>query len=273
VAKGPDLGFWVAFFGGMAGFLLLTKVSSALYGDDKTGSPFVYDSLTKGIEWRYKSATRLDEYMEEIKPKIMQLQVDLEAAGALSDEKAVAALTDEYHRLRSRVARESNSILFGASAPPREQYLADYGCARWSPEALKVIAGHGPLVEMGAGSGHWQKALSGAGTDVLSFDSMEDLPLPGLAPVGTVHKGGFEVLGRYPRRTLFLCCPPPGPMAFECIRQYAGDHFVFVGEGRGGSNGNASFFDVLETQWEVVAQCELLPFPQCHEKLFVLKRR
>jgi hypothetical protein len=46
-----------------------------------------------------------------------------------------------------------------------------------------------------------------------------------------------------------------------------------VGEGRGGANGDAAFFDELERRWRVTAVLEVEPFKECHEKLFLLERR
>ena len=48
---------------------------------------------------------------------------------------------------------------------------------------------------------------------------------------------------------------------------------LYVGEGRRGANASDGFFDRLELGWECVKIVELDPFPQCFERLFVLRRR
>lgn len=51
---------------------------------------------------------------------------------------------------------------------------------------------------------------------------------------------------RFSRRALLLVYPPPGPMARNCLEAYQGNVLFYVGEGRGGANGDAEFFDTLE---------------------------
>jgi hypothetical protein len=40
-------------------------------------------------------------------------------------------------------------------------------------------------------------------------------------------------------------------MAQRCLGMYTGARLVYVGEGRGGVNAAAAFFDALERDWEV----------------------
>lgn len=54
---------------------------------------------------------------------------------------------------------------------------------------------------------------------------------------------------------------------------YEGDCFVYVGEGRSGINANDAFFDKLDAEWEPTDILELDPFPQCFERLYVLRRK
>lgn len=48
---------------------------------------------------------------------------------------------------------------------------------------------------------------------------------------------------------------------------------MYVGEGRGGVNASDEFFDGLDAEWEVTSVMELDPFPQCFERLYLLRRR
>ncbi len=45
-------------------------------------------------------------------------------------------------------------------------------------QALETIRAHSPLIELGAGLGHWQRELSQRGANVLAYDNMSSLPLP-----------------------------------------------------------------------------------------------
>lgn len=55
--------------------------------------------------------------------------------------------------------------------------------------------------------------------------------------------------------------------------QYKGDCVVYIGEGRGGVNGSPSFFSMLEVEWTCQHVEPLAPFPECYEKMYVMRRR
>ena len=62
-------------------------------------------------------------------------------------------------------------------------------------------------------------------------------------------------------------------MATLCLQQYRGKRLLYVGEGRGGVNAQPDFFDLLEAEWTVETTMPLEPFPECFERLFILKRK
>jgi hypothetical protein len=64
-------------------------------------------------------------------------------------------------------------------------------------------------------------------------------------------------------------CSPLGARAL----QYDGDCVVYVGEGRGGVNASSRFFSMLEVEWACEHVEPLAPFPECFEKLYVMRRR
>jgi hypothetical protein len=154
-----------------------------------------------------------------------------------------------------------------------------FGCAAWTDEALACCAESAPLIELGAGAGQWAHALSTRGADVLPFDDFSDLPL-GVrggpeAAARRVKAGDVDVLAKpeHAERTLLLVYPPDGPMARRALEHYGGERCLYVGEGRGGFNADAAFFDELERRWRVKRVVELSPFAGGHERLYVLQRR
>jgi hypothetical protein len=59
--------------------------------------------------------------------------------------------------LAHEVNTVGNYIMYGIAEPfVHARYLKAYGCVHWSDEALAVLRAHSPLVEIGAGAGHWQ---------------------------------------------------------------------------------------------------------------------
>lgn len=175
------------------------------------------------------------------------------------------------------VELSTHRIIFGVTKPPdaRRRYEAEHGNCRATPQAIQTVAALSPLVEIGASRGHWQRALSSAGATIVSFDKWvggANLPAH-MAPVGKVLPGDERAIRLHRDKTLLLVYPPPGDMALLCLREYQGDVFVYVGEGRGGANGCDELFDVLDADWEAVSVLELDPFQQCFERLFVLRRK
>merc|ERR1719158_2389930 len=109
-------------------------------------------------------------------------------------------------------------ISFGVLEPhAREVYLRRYGCVRWTEEALSAVKKHSPLLEIGAGTGHWQRELEQRGADVLAFDNFST-PSPAAGNVqnqpvvGRVAEGDETKISQHTRRTLMLCYPPDGKL-------------------------------------------------------------
>jgi len=171
-------------------------------------------------------------------------------------------------------------VLFeGASGAERRRYLAKYGCCAWTEEGLREAAALGPLLEVGAGAGRWADALAeGHGADVLAFDLCAP---PGCVPPGgeagvspRVKLGdGVAEAARHPERALLLVYPTAA-LAERSLAAYGGETVVYVGEGRGGTNGSPAFFDRLLRDFAPTGPAlRLAPFPGGYEKMWVLRRR
>lgn len=203
----------------------------------------------------------------------------------------------------------------GVTAQMREDFLIHYGCTGFRDEILdrlvELCAARG-IVEVGAGHGQWQKALTDAYSReiehgntgkrknfdfCLAYDNNSNLPLnthiynqytqPHHDHFGTVQKVEStihveKVLRSWAcrGRALLMVYPPPGPMAIDTLKVYAdassdNDTLIYVGEGRGGANGDDAFFDFLENgEWILVDILEVLrpPGDKGCEKLYILYR-
>lgn len=172
---------------------------------------------------------------------------------------------------------------------------------------VEIGAGHGQWARALNEAYEEQKKMSSSAVDprkrfdfVLAFDDNSNLPLnthiynPYTKPhheyFGNVQKleRGPDHLGKVMRswacrgRVLLLVYPPPGDMAIEVVKSYVtaapqdNNTVVFVGEGRGGANGDDSLFDYFECgEWDLVEEMSVLrpPGDKGYEKLFVLRRR
>lgn len=171
------------------------------------------------------------------------------------------------------------------------------------------------IVEVGAGHGQWQRALADAYTAandnstsssspkkfdfVLAYDDNSELPLnthiynqytqPHHDHFGSVQKLESPAdLARVLRswacrgRALLMVFPPPGPMAVDTLKLYTeaspeNDTLIYVGEGRGGANGDEAFFDMLESgEWILIDIMDVLRSPgdkdKGCEKLYILQK-
>lgn len=201
----------------------------------------------------------------------------------------------------------------GVTAQMRENFLIRYGCTGFNDIILSRLVGFCDtrgLVEIGAGHGQWQKALTDAYIDahnktrkrekfdfVLAYDNNSSLPLnthiynqytrPHHDYFGYVHKVDSTAdLSKILRswacrgRALLMVYPPPGSMAIDTLTMYLdaspeNDTLVYVGEGRGGANGDEAFFDCLENGgWILVDVLEVLrpPGDKGCEKLHILHK-
>jgi hypothetical protein len=106
-----------------------------------------------------------------------------------------------------------------------------------SRSALALLAGLGPLVEMGAGTGYWAYRLRLLDVDVIAFDQA---PLDrarnnryhsGSRPWTHVEQGDETLLRGYADRALFLCWPPLFSSLGDCLEYYCGDTLAYIGDG------------------------------------------
>jgi hypothetical protein len=103
--------------------------------------------------------------------------------------------------------------------------------------SLAALAGIGPLVEMGAGTGYWAYRLRALGVDIVAFDQAPpDRARPNRYHATTstwteVVAGDHTVLTRYADRALLLCWPPLFSSLGESLTYYSGNTVAVIGDG------------------------------------------
>lgn len=250
-------------------------------------SPFLDPRDALVLRRRRRNEGRLRAAMARVGPVVMSLAQDAEALRREGREEEADA---QIAKAKAFIEETTVSILFPKSrAGERAAYLEKFGCTAWTSDALATLLEAGPLVELGAGGGQWHRALKAAHpqADIVSYDNFSAVPTPdvtaphrrgGVAAAadsveGPVRRGGIEVLARHSDRSLFLCYPPPGPMAHQALKAFKGSTVVYVGEGVGGCNGDAAWFEELIRAWEVERVVPLRPFAGGCERMYVLRRR
>ena len=120
----------------------------------------------------------------------------------------------------------------------RRELASRFSWAIPTEAALGLIGDHGPLLEVGAGTGYWAALSRERGIDVRPTDA---------DPAGhTYHRDGqvwtevqrsdaVDAVRTWPDRTLLICWPPPDDDAagYAAVRAYAGDTVLYIGGGGG----------------------------------------
>lgn len=164
----------------------------------------------------------------------------------------------------------------------RDRLVSKYSWAIPTEEALREIAKLSPLVEMGAGTGYWAMLLKKMGADVIPYDRSPPGSLKSLASacnpwhVGSkqhtkILHGTPKMLKVHSDRTLFLCWPPRGSMALECLKHWSGDNLVYVGE-FGEQMADLKFHERLGLEFSLQHTVALPNWPGVHDAVTIWRR-
>mmetsp|Transcript_142316 Transcript_142316/g.248175 ORF Transcript_142316/g.248175 Transcript_142316/m.248175 type:complete len:270 (-) Transcript_142316:505-1314(-) len=242
-------------------------------------SPFRYPELDKCIQQRRVQQAAALHYVSLQQQRMQQLQAKAEEEAQFYGARwwrrhnISKQLEADLAKMEGETRAGLEDILYGCGPGEHKLYMDQYGCAKWTEAALQVVAQHSPLIEIGAGRGQWAKQLHARKADIIAFDDMSSVPLPHLPFAFPVQKGGPTQLPAHPTRTLFLCYPPPGPMARDCLASYPGKKLLYVGEGEGGVNADSEFFRQLEQGWQLESLEPLEPLGPGCERLWVLQKK
>lgn len=276
---------------------------SPLRAKTPADSPFSYRELDEAVARRRDQERALATYINTVAPMIASARGEMARAQKLGDAAALERARARFATLAARAQAETAALTWGSpdGQQRRAEFVERFGCVGWTDAALAEIAKHSPIVEMGAGKGQWQRALTERGADVLAYDDRSAVPgtneqepwtsfsrtkAPGRRRRGEAHSSRdfFGVVRRGDERKLrsfwvrradrtLLVVYPEGDLLVKCLQNYDGAVVLFVGEGRGGVNGSADVFDYVEKRFDVEKSLPVRPFGDGHEKLWVLRRK
>jgi hypothetical protein len=144
--------------------------------------------------------------------------------------------------------------------------------------SLSVLAGLGPIAEIGAGTGYWAYRLRALGVDVVAFDQA---PPDGErtnryhAPTPTwsdVIAAEHTVLTEHSERALFLCWPPLYSSLGDSLAFYDGKTVALIGDG-GHRTARIRGLDDAFSAVSVTSVRALEPFPGATPTLSIWRRR
>lgn len=181
-------------------------------------------------------------------------------------------MNNEYLNKFSNLPNGWNSFHF------RTDFVREYAWAIPNQTAIREIVKHSPLIEIGAGTGYWAKLISEAGGNIIAFDkkppSSNKNEYRHTKMYFNVQRGRWSKIKKHPDRTLFLCWPPyKTRMASDCLKTYKGNSFIFIGESWGGCNGDDEFWDIVNSNWEMLNSVDIPKWSGMHDYLMVFKRK
>jgi hypothetical protein len=170
----------------------------------------------------------------------------------------------------------------------RRELVKKYSFAIPTEEAIRTICSHGPLIEIGAGTGYWAWCVRQLGGDILVYDIHP--PQREACPSGNrfhgnegcwthVEQGTETMLGMHPDRTLLLGWPPfQEPLALQALQLYRGEYFLYIGSlplanGWKGPMASDAFLEELGRDWWLTQSIQLPNWDLCWDALHVFKRR
>jgi hypothetical protein len=177
---------------------------------------------------------------------------------------------NEYFEAYSSVSDEDFLCL--ESFRTRKDCTRKYSFAIPDEDALKLIAKYSPILEMGAGSGYWAYLLQKEGVDVIAYDNSS---WEWETKWTSIRHGDPTTLkDMHEDRTLMLCWPNYAePFAYDCLKNYKGRYFIYIGEGPGGCTGDDDFHEYLENNFSEVDFYKIPQWFGIHDFLWVYERK
>ena len=164
---------------------------------------------------------------------------------------------------------------FEPGYPPIECIRKNLVARRWccavpSPDILKEISAHSPIIEIGAGNGYWADQLKRLGTDISAYDNGSDYQ----AKFFDVAEVSKDILIASTNRTLLLVWPSDGlNWAYDLVDQYKWEKIIYIGEWRDGHMATSPFFDTLESDYTVSKVLPMCRYPDWNDSCYFLIRK
>lgn len=162
----------------------------------------------------------------------------------------------------------------------RRELASRFSWAAPTEAALALSGRHGPILEVGAGTGYWAALLRDRGVDIHPTDA--EPPGAGGNRYHTAEKTWLDVeradavtaVRARPHHTLLMCWPPPDDdsAGYAALRAYTGDTVLYAGGGADGPTGTARLHRELELNWSVTDELALPSWPGIPDRFTVWRR-
>lgn len=152
----------------------------------------------------------------------------------------------------------------------REALVEEYAWAIPNREAIETIVEHGPIVEVGAGTGYWAWCVDQLGGVVAATDAEPpESTYRRVAAYDARRRVNAMVADELDAALLLVWPPYDDPMAKDAIEAYPGETVIYVGEGRGGCTADDRFHRLLHEDWELAETVDIPTYLGLHDRLEV----
>ena len=160
----------------------------------------------------------------------------------------------------------------------RFEYVARFAWAIPTEEIIRQIAkfSNNKIVEIGAGTGYWAWLFEQTGVTIHAYQKyLQNNHCAHKIAYTKLLKGSPNILRKYNSNwALFLCWPPySSPMAARCLRRFAGNKLVYIGEGDYGCTGDNVFHEMLDKQWKHIESIDIPQWSGLHDYVQLYERK
>jgi len=159
----------------------------------------------------------------------------------------------------------------------RERLVKKYSFAIPSMSILKELCSYSPLVEVGAGTGYWSYLIKKCGGNIIAYDNYSWMDKGCFSHrYFDVKRKKVKAIMSTPsthKKTLFLCWPDyKTNFAYECIQNFHGKYFIYIGESESGCTGNDRFFRLLNRKFKLIEEIEINNWWGINDQVYIYKR-
>lgn len=159
----------------------------------------------------------------------------------------------------------------------RDWFIDRYSFAVACREAIEAIAAHGPIVEVGAGTGVWARILSHhvdvLATDVAEGESAYRQRVGAWFPVHQMPAAA--AVRSHPGRTVLTVWPSyMDPFAHEAAKAMRrGAVLCYIGEGESGCTADDRFHAYISKRFVEIGTVGIPQFDGLHDHLTILRKK
>jgi len=157
-------------------------------------------------------------------------------------------------------------------------FQLSYSWAIPCEEAIECIynfAEKEKILEIGAGLGLWAQLLKLRGADILAIDNFISHTDKNKERYFYVEDlDANSAMQKYDdAKILLMIWPPMTNMASDAVKIFNGNKIIYIGEYREGCTGNSSFFDILESEWNLVNNIDIPNWYTTRDSLFLYSKK